>query len=94
MNQDEGKTLAEGIASIFLRCFFLSVALLLLWFVFYFMAGDWAYSIHSRWFGLSRRDFGLIHYYGMAVTKTCAILFFLFPYLSIKLVLRKKERNT
>ena len=94
MNQDESKNLLQGVAGILLRCFFLSLALLLLWFVFYLVAGDWAYSIHSRWFELSRRDFGLINYYGMALTKIWAILFFLFPYLSIKLVLRQKERNT
>lgn len=93
MNQDEWKNLLRGVAGIFLRCFFLSLALLLLWFVFYLVAGDWAYSIHSRWFELSRRDFGLINYYGMALTKICVILFFLFPYLSIRLVLRQKERN-
>jgi hypothetical protein len=94
MNKDEQTNLLHGVASIFLRCFFLSVTLLLLWFVFYWVAGDWAYNIHSRWFELSRHDFDLINYYGMALIKICAILFFLFPYLSIKLVLRKKERNT
>ena len=94
MNKDEQNNLLHGIAGIFLRCFFLSVTLLLLWFVFYLTGGDWAYSIHSRWFEISRRDFDLINYYGMALIKICTILFFLFPYLSIKLVLLKKERNT
>jgi len=89
MNKDEQNNFLHALAGIFLRCFFLSFVLLLLWFVFYLVAADWGYSIHSRWFELSRHDFDLMNYYGMALIKTGAILFFLFPYLSIKLLLRK-----
>lgn len=90
MNKDEQDNLLNRLAGIFLRCFLLSYALLLIWFVFYLLAGEWAYSINSRWFELGRRDFNLVNYWGIAFTKVCAIIFFLFPYLSIKLVLRKK----
>ena len=94
MNKDEQDNLLDRVAGIFLWCFLLSFALLLLWFVFYLLAGDWAYSIHAGWFELSRRDFALVNYWGMAFTKFCAIIIFLFPYLSIKLVMRKKSKNT
>jgi len=93
MNKDEQDNLLDRVAGIFLWCFLLSFALLLLWFDFYLLAGDWAYSIHAGWFELSRRDFALVNYWGMAFTKFCAIIIFLFPYLSIKLVLRKKRKN-
>ena len=94
MNKDDQDNFLHRVAGIFLWCFLLSFALLLLWFVFYLAAGDWAYSITTRWFELSRRDFALVNYWGMAFTKFCAVIIFLFPYLSIKLVLRKNRRNT
>jgi len=87
MNKDEQDNLLDRVADIFLWCFLLSFSLLLLWFVFYLLAGDWAYRIHAGWFELSRRDFTLLNYWGIAFTKICAIIFFLFPYISIKLVL-------
>lgn len=94
MNKDEQNNLLHRLADVFLRCVFLCFALLLSWFVFYLVAAGWAFSIHSRWFELTRHDFDLMNYYGMALIKICAIMFFLFPYVSIKLVLRKKGRNT
>ena len=93
MNTDERNDLLHCLAGILLRCFLLSFALLLLWFVFYSAAADWAYGIHSRWFELSRRDFDLMNYYGMAFVKISASLFFLFPYVSVKLALRGRGRN-
>jgi len=93
MDKDEQNNLLDAMAGIFVRCFFLSVGILLFWFVFYLLAGNWAYSVHSKWFELSRHDFDLMSYYGMAFIKLCAFLFFLFPYLAIKLVLRKNHSN-
>jgi hypothetical protein len=94
MNTDEQDNLLDRVAEIFLRCFLLCYALLLLWFAFYFLAGNWAYGIQAGWFELSRHDFSLLNYCGIAVTKICALIFFLFPYLSIKLVLRNKRKNS
>ena len=94
MNKEELDNLLLRVADIFLCCFLLTYALLLLWFVLYSLAGDWAYTIQARWFEMNRRDFTLVNYWGIAFTKICAIIFFLFPYLSIKFVLRKKRRNT
>jgi hypothetical protein len=89
MNKDEQIMLLESMAGIFIRCFFLTIALLFLWVVFFFLLGDWAYYLHSRWFELSSQAYDLLFYYGMALIKTCAFIFFLFPYIAIKLVLRK-----
>ena len=89
MNKGELNHLLDRLSGIFIRCFFFSIALLLFWFLFYVLGGgDWVYSIHSKWFALSRHDYDVLFYYGMAFIKMCAILFFLFPYFSIKLVLR------
>ena len=91
MTKDEQNNLLEAAAGICLRCFVLAFCLLLFSFVFYLLAADWAYSIHSSWFEISRHDFELMNYYGMAFTKIVSFLFFLIPYVSIKLILRKKQ---
>ena len=68
----------------------LAFCLLLLSFVSYLLAADWAYSIHSRWFDITRHEFTLMYYRVMASMKIATFLFFLFPYIAIKLILRKK----
>ncbi len=90
MTKDEQNNLLEAAAGICLRCFVLAFCLLLFSFVFYLLAADWAYSMHSRWFDISRYEFTLMYYYLMAFMKIASFLFFLFPYISIKLILRKK----
>ncbi len=91
MIKDEQINCLDAVAGVFLRCFVLAFCLLLFSFVFYLLAADWAYSIHSRWFELSRHDFDLMNYYGMAFFKMASFLFFLIPYIAIKLILRKKQ---
>ena len=91
MNEDEKNILLNTLSGILIRCLFMSIALLLLWAIFHLLAGDLGYSIHSRWFELSRHDYDLLNYYGMAFVKAVAILFFLFPYLSIRLIIGNKK---
>ncbi len=91
MTKDEQNNLLDTVAGILLRCFVLSICLLLFWFVFYLLAADWAYSIHSKWFEIDRHNFDLMNYYGMGILKIAAFLLFLFPFVSIKLILRKKK---
>ena len=90
MTKDEQNNLLDAVAGICLRCFVLAVCLLLFSFVFYLLAGDWAYSIHSGWFDITRHEFTLMYYYVMAFMKIASFLFFLLPYIAIKLILRKK----
>ena len=91
MIKDEQINCLDAVAGVFLRCFVLAFCLLLFSFVFYLLAADWAYSIHSRWFEITRHDFDLMYYYVMAFTKIVSFLLFLIPYISIKLILRKKQ---
>ena len=91
MNKGEMNYLLDKVAGILIRCFFLAYALLILWFFLYVLVGDLGYGMHAQWFELSRHDYALINYYGMAFVKVCAIIFFLFPYFAIKLVLRKRR---
>lgn len=93
MNKEERINLMENLAGIFIRCFFLTFALLILWFVLFLAADDWGYCIQSYWFELNRYEYDLLNYYGMAFVKMCAFIFFLFPYIAIKLVLRKNKKS-
>jgi hypothetical protein len=95
MTRDEQNHLLETMAGILIRCFFLSVALLIVWFIFYLFVGNWGFSISVNLYGLklSRNKYDLLVCYGMAFIKTCAFLFFLFPYVAIKLVLRANKNK-
>jgi hypothetical protein len=90
MTNDELNNLLDAVASVLLRCFLLSFCLLLLWFFFYLAASDWMYSMHSRLFEVERHNFDMVCYYGMGFIKMVGFLFFLFPYVSIKLILRRR----
>lgn len=93
MTKDEQNYLLENLAGIFIRCFFISYALLLIWFIFYWVGGDWGYNLNSQWFKVSKHEYDLVCYYGIAFMKICVLTFFLFPYIAIKLVLRKNKKS-
>jgi len=44
MSKDEQIFCMENLAGIFIRCFFFSVALLLVSMIFYALAGNWSYT--------------------------------------------------
>jgi hypothetical protein len=77
----------EILAKILLRCWIFGFLLLLLWFGA-FMSGA-VYKLHGPLMNLTNHDLDEIHYSGMAFVKLSVILFFFFPWLAIKLVLRK-----
>ena len=85
--------LLDCLAKVFLRCFLMAVVLQLFWLGIILVGSDWAYSIHSSLIDLSRHEFDLINYYGMLFVKICALLFFLLPYISIRLVLRQQKAS-
>ena len=80
----------DAAAGILIRCFLGGMALLIAWFAGFAVAGDWIYQMHTRWFQIPRQTFDAIHYAGMALTKITIILFFLLPWIAIKLMPGKK----
>lgn len=84
------QTHLDVIAGILFRCFLGGMALLIVWFAGFAAAGDWIYQMHTRWFQIPRQTFDAIHYAGMALTKITIILFFLLPWIAIKLLSGKK----
>lgn len=81
--------LFDSIARILLRCAVLGFLLLLFWGVCYVLLLG---PIHpeGKQFGLTPHETDLVHFCGMAFVKMCVLLFFLFPYIAIRLVLRRK----
>ena len=70
---------------VLLRCFVLGVVVLIIWFVFFVVGDGLIYSVHGRFFSeISKRQFQVIHYCGMALIKLLVSVFFLVPYVAIR----------
>jgi hypothetical protein len=87
-NSSEINELLETAAKILLRCWIFGFVLLFIWFGA-LMSGA-VYKLHGPLMDLSTHDLNVIHYSGMAFAKLCVLLFFFFPWLAIRLVLRQK----
>ncbi len=79
-------------AEVLIRCFIMGVIVLFIWWGAIELAGDLAYSVHSKIAPMSQQQFGVIHYVGMLMTKAMIFILFLFPYIGIRLVLKKRKR--
>ncbi|MHB0958274.1 MAG: DUF6868 family protein [Pirellulaceae bacterium] len=79
----------DVIAKVLLRCWLLGMLLLLIWYGVFLLVPNVIYSLHGSMFDLSPHELNIIHYSGMAFVKLVVILFFFFPWLAIRLVLRK-----
>lgn len=76
---------ARFIERVLLRCVILGVAVLIVWFVFFLVADGLIYSVHGHFFSeITKRQFQVIHYCGMGLTKLFVAVFFLFPYVAIR----------
>ena len=83
----------EILSSILIRCFVIGVVFITFWFIFFLLGGDAGYTIHARLFQISRHEYDLLNYYGMAFVKGCNFLLFLFPYIAIRMVLRRMHNT-
>ena len=75
----------EAVRSFLGWCTLLNWALVLVWWVFFSVAGDWIYGLHGKWIKLPRPTFDAIHYAGMAFLKILVFVFNLVPYLVLRL---------
>lgn len=67
-------------------CTVINMGLLLWWYLFFALAHDWTYRLHSKHFSLTVERFDTIHYAGMAAFKLGIFLFNLVPYLALRIV--------
>ena len=87
MSRETGELL-EVVARVLLRCWVFGFLLLLFWFGACMLTGDLVYGIHGSMFDLSYHELNVIHYCGMGLVKLFVGLFFFFPWVAIRLVLR------
>ena len=81
----------EKLAKFFGICFLLAAGLLVLWFLVFLVWGDFAFNIHSSLFDIQRSEWEMINYCGMGFFKILAWVFFLIPYIALKIVGRRKN---
>ena len=85
--------LLETLAKVLLRCTGLGFLLLLLTACFCILSRNLIYELHGTMFGLSNHEIDVIMYCAMGLIKLFVFVFFLFPWLAIKLVLRKDTKS-
>ena len=83
----------EALATILGGAFLINYAVLLLWFLVFLFAPESLFALNTKWFVISRHEFDLLNYCGMAVLKIINLAFFLCPFLSIKFWLRTGQRG-
>ncbi len=81
----------DMLASVLLRCWILGFVLLLVWFGVLIVAPDLVFGVHGPMFELSRHELLVIHYCGMGLVKLVVGLLFFFPWIAIRLVLKKRN---
>lgn len=64
----------------------INILLITVWFVMFRCYADKIYRLHSRWFSLSESQFASIHYSGMAILKILNFMFFVAPWLAMKII--------
>lgn len=78
----------DMVRKVLLWCAVINYGILLVWFVFFVLAHDWMYLLHSRWFRLSVEQFDMLHYAGMSVFKLGILLLNVIPWIALHIVRR------
>ena len=89
---DSTRDFFDTLAKVLLRCWIISFALGLFSFVVFMLTGEIIDEIHGKMFGLSAHELDLIIYCGLWLFKLFVFIFFLFPWIAIRLVLRKASK--
>ena len=90
-DSNNANEMLEVTGQVLIRCFVMGLLVLLFWFGALTLAGDLAYSVHAKIAPISREQFYLINYAGGLMTKAAVFVLFLFPYIAIRLVLKKRK---
>ena len=81
----------DTLAKVLLRTWIFGYVVLLAWVGIVLFAKEPFYSLLSNWYGLSSHELDLTNYCGIALLKLLVIVFFLLPWLAIRLVLRGRK---
>jgi hypothetical protein len=91
MSDPRTTDLFDTLAKVLLRCAVFGYLLLLFTVGVSIFAGDTLYRLNASMFDLSKHEFDLIIYCFIVLTKSVVWVFFLIPWLAIRLVLRKAK---
>jgi len=92
-NSSNTNKMLEVTGHVLIRCFVMGFIVLVFWFGALSLAGELAYTVHSKIvLPISREQFYFIHYAGMLMTKAAISIMFLFPYIAIRLVTSEKRK--
>ena len=86
---DSTRDFCDTLAKVLLRCWIFGFLLLLFSFGVFMLTGKIIDRLYGSMFGLSKHELDLIIFCGLGLFKLCVIVFFFFPWLAIRLVLRK-----
>ena len=78
----------ELVRRVLLWCTVINYGILLVWFLFFVLAHDRMYLLHSRWFRLSVEQFDMLHYAGMSIFKIGILLLNRVPYIALHITRR------
>lgn len=86
---DSTRDFFDALARVLLRCWICGFVLLFVWYGA--LMSRVIHKLHGPMMGLSDHELDVFHYCGMAFLKLIVLSFFFLPWLSIKLVLKKKN---
>jgi len=76
----------ETVTRFFMWCTIINGAMLVLWAVMCFLALDFVYRMHSKWFPMPRETFNVAIYSFLGFFKIVFIVFNLIPYVALQIV--------
>lgn len=90
MNKPQGlEEVLDAVSMILLASFGLGMLVLMLWFVFLLVGGDFLHQIHASLFDVTRHEFDLVNYCGIILVKLGSLMCFFFPWVGTRLALRR-----
>jgi hypothetical protein len=75
----------DHICGVLLRCIIFSFVLMLIYLGFMLLGRGFVYGVHSSMFDVTKHEFEVIHYCGLALLKLFVLVAFVIPYLAIRL---------
>jgi hypothetical protein len=91
-NSSNPNEILEKISQVLIRCFIMGVFVLLIWVCSLTLIGDLAYNVHIKIVPMSREQFHIINYDGLITLRTTIFVLFLIPYITIRLVIKKRGK--
>jgi hypothetical protein len=76
----------EVLRGFFGWCAVINMGLLLWWALILWLAHDFVYRVHGRWYKLPAERFDAIHYTGMLYFKIGIFMFNIVPYCALRIV--------